>query len=118
MLALLVSFNQADDFSLLPDRTIVQPATLPPTIRAQGNVYIELLRHEHYNFAQRTLLYAGRVLYTLIPPAPWSTSVRNTIAQGLRAKPIGSSADRIHEHYMAYLAAQPCISRSLRCPGV
>ena len=114
--AILVNFNQSEDFSLLPDRTIQRSATIPSVIPKEGNIYSTLLQHDRYNFAQRALLHSGRILYTLIPKAPWSATVKKIIAHGIRNNPVGSSADRIYEHYISYVAAHPCISGSNGCP--
>lgn len=116
-LAILVSFNQPEDFSLLPDNTILRPTIIPSVTLQEGNIYLTLLQRNKYNFAQRALLHSGRILYTLIPQAPWSTTVKNIIAQGIRINPVGSSADRIYEHYIAYVGAHLCISRSTEFNG-
>lgn len=118
-LAILVSFNQLEDFSLLPDRTIQRSLTSMRSVTPEeGNIYITLLQREQYNSAQRVLLRSGSILYAIIPHAPWSTTVKEIIAHGIRTNPVGSSADRIYEHYISFVVAHPCISRSAGCPHV
>lgn len=115
-LAILVSFNRPADFRILPDYTIARELDLPTQSVPEGNVYAGLLASGQYNPAQQILLYSGLILYELIPAAPWSSTVKYVIAQGVLENPSGSTADRIYEHYLAYLVAQPCVRRDDTCP--
>lgn len=120
LLAILVSFNHIEDLSLLPDRTVERPELVATPLRPPRhvNIYAQLLQSQDYNFAQRTLVHAGRILYPLIPSAPWSYTARDVIAEGIQRNPVASSADRIGEHYIAYLVAHPCILRTTQCRGL
>ena len=112
VLAVLVSFNGPADLKVLPDQTLTRELQIPSQPLPHGNVYAKLLEDGNYNPAQYTLLYSGLILYELIPSAPWSSAVKQVIAQGAIENPSGSSADRIYEHYVAFLFAQPCVRRS------
>jgi len=115
VLAILVSFNRPADIRVLPDRAITREPEIPSRTLPQGNVYAGLLTGGEYNLAQQVLLYSGLILYELIPAAPWSSTVKHIIAQGVLENPSGSTADRIYEHYLAYLIAQPCVRRGEKC---
>ena len=115
-LAILVSFNRPADFRILPDYTIAREPAPPSPVVPRDNVYAGLLSGGQYNPAQQVLLYSGLILYELIPAAPWSSTVKHVIAQGVLDNPSGSTADRVYEHYLAYLVAQPCLRRDDRCP--
>ena len=118
ILATLVSFNQPVDVSVLPDRTISRTPGFSSQPVPQGNVYERLLKGGEYNPAQYALLYSGLILYQLIPSAPWSSAVKQVIAQGALENPYGSTADRVYEHYVAFVFAQPCVRRSEKCPAM
>ncbi len=115
VLAMLVSFNQPVDLNLLPDRTISREPRFSSQPLPQGNVYGLLLEGGKSNPAQYALLYSGLILYELIPSAPWSSTVKQVIAQGALENPNGSTADRVYEHYVAFLFAQPCVRRTEKC---
>ncbi len=117
VLAILVSFNQPVDLSLLPDRTISREHRFSSRPLPQGNVYGLLLEGEKSNPAQYALLYSGLILYELIPSAPWSSTVKQVIAQGALENPNGSTSDRVYEHYVAFVFAQPCVRRGESCPS-
>jgi len=108
--AVAVSLSQVVDLHPLPDRcwnVIPREFTARKPI---SNPYLTALDRSEYRLQQRLLLFAAGSTYDLIPNAPWSKSVKETL-EGLFVKnPLGSSADRVKEHYIGYLAAHSHIN--------
>jgi hypothetical protein len=108
--AVAVSLSQVVDLHPLPDRCW---NVTPQDFTARKpvlNPYLTAIDRSEYRFQQRLLLFAAGSTYDLIPNAPWSKSVKGTL-EGLFVKnPLGSSADRVKEHYIGYLAAHSHIN--------
>jgi hypothetical protein len=108
--AVAVSLSQVVDLHPLPDRCWnVTPRDLTAR-KPVSNPYLTALDRPEYPLQQRLLLFAAGSTYDWIPNAPWSKSVKGTL-EGLFVKnPLGSSADRVKEHYIGYLAAHSHIN--------
>ncbi|MFT4979327.1 MAG: hypothetical protein ACI8S6_005237 [Myxococcota bacterium] len=108
--AVLVSFTQLDDLTILPDHPWSEPAELLDPASPDANPYLPLVSFER-SLPQNTLLLCAGTTYAMIPPSPWASAVQGTLEGLTTANPDASTADRVREHYRAYLAAHRRISR-------
>ena len=105
-IAVAISFTSADDIRFLPDRAWQQ--TLPADFASRSpkcNPYLPALQQRNLNPQRQALLFAAGSTYALIPQSPWSRHVQGTLEASFRDNPTGSSTDRVHEHYLAYVAS-------------
>ena len=108
--AVAVSLSQAVDLHPLPDRCWNATPHDFTARKPVSNPYLTSLDRSEYHLQQRLLLFAAGSTYDLIPNTPWSKSVKGTLGGLFNKNPVGSSADRVEEHYFGYLAAHSHIN--------
>ena len=118
--ATAVSFSQASDFALLPDRArqLAEPA--PPLEPGRANPYLPRLGEAGHAPHVNVMLIAAGLTYETIPDAPWARGVRDVLEHSFNANPVASTHDRVVEHYLAYHAAHsrlPCRDAAACPPG-
>ena len=102
--AAAVSLSGIEDRHPLPDRCwALRPGV--PASPPVANPYLPALDRPEYHWHQRVLLLAAGSTYNLIPASPWSRDVQGTLEYLFLKNPLGSTADRVGEHYQGYLAA-------------
>ena len=118
LVALLVSFNQPRDLTLLPDTMTRLPGPVPEMRTDSENPYLTALTSSGYWPNQRLVLLAAGLTYATIPPSPWATTVEAVLVGLFAEQPHGATADRVLEHYLAYHSAHPRIGyrRLADCP--
>ncbi|MFA5923978.1 MAG: hypothetical protein WC856_22260 [Methylococcaceae bacterium] len=107
--ALLISFADMQDLTMLPDNNWADLQPLPSITHPQTNPYSLAYASNHSSAGQKMIGLAGRVLYEFIPKAPWSQAVQGTLEQEFRNNPEGNSHDQLKYHYAAFLAAHQSI---------
>jgi len=120
LVAALISFGEASDLTLLPDRNLTLSEPVPPPRPARRNPYRRVLGASGYTPGQRLLLLAASLTYRTIPPSPWASSVKGVLEGLFEERPHASTAERVREHYRAYHSAQSRIraGRPARHPPV
>jgi hypothetical protein len=107
--ALLISFADRHDLTVLPDNNWSDIQSLPAIAQPQANPYVLGYESNQFSAGQKLTAFAGRVLYEFIPQAKWSQAVQGTLEQEFRNKPGGNSHDQLRSHYAAFLAAHQAI---------
>lgn len=117
-MAVVVSFSQPADLTLLPDRVVRVDEPIPPMRAPDANPYLPALMGPGYWPNQRVVLVAAGLTYETIPASPWAHTVKAVLEGLFVANPGGSAADRVLEHYLAYHSAHPLIGcrRLADCP--
>lgn len=103
--ATAVSFSNATDLALLPDRARQLAAPVPPAVGERANPYLPVLGSPAYAPHVNLMLLAAGLTYETIPPSPWATTVKAVLEDQFNRKPVASTQDRVVEHYLAYHAA-------------
>jgi hypothetical protein len=104
----LLSFTTPADLVPLPALPWTGPHPVPDLVSPSKNPYLTLLGWQR-TIPQNALLLCSGVTYVVTPPSPWASSVKGALEEMARANPDASTADRLKEHYLAYLSAQPRI---------
>lgn len=108
-MAFLVSFTGAVDYKLLPDVEISFNEPLPPGNTPSSNVYRVELEKGNLPIPRHAILIASSTIYPLIPPSPWSATVKGTLEVLFKNMPIASTEVRVRDHYFAYHRAHHLI---------
>lgn len=101
----IISFSSYQDISLLPDQHIDDINPFTEVRLPDRNPYWAGLDNNNLNPAQKLIALAGALLYPLIPGSPWATASKGTLEHAYRSNPSGSSADRLKDHYVAFINA-------------
>jgi len=106
-IAVLVSFTNKADMSILPDYFVSMEDPVPAAQAATQNPYSTALSSTdaEYNLAETTLLFASGTMYDYIPDTPWSATVKGVLESRFNAEPKASSTIRVKDHYLAYRRA-------------
>jgi len=117
--ATTVSFSNAHDFALLPDRAWRLTAPVPPAVEPRANPYLAALGSPVYRPHLNVMLLAAGLTYETIPPSPWAQTVMAVLEHAFNENPVASTQDRVVEHYLAYHSAHDRIGcRALaECPA-
>ncbi len=107
--ACAVSFSNADDLRVSPDRFQRLDVAVPAPVAPRANPYLPRLLASGYAHHQRVMLLAAGLTYETIPPSPWARTVMSVLEALFEENPHGSTADRVLEHYRAYASAHPLI---------
>lgn len=101
----LISLSSHQDLSLFPDQYAHEIKPLPEVRFPDRNPYWAGLENDILNPAQKLVALAGALLYPLIPGSPWATASKGMLEHAYRSNPSGSSADRLKDHYAAFISA-------------
>jgi hypothetical protein len=107
--AIAVSFSKPEDLAWSPDRFVSLAEPVPAPVAPGRNPYFPKLFGPGYRAHQRVMLVAAGLTYETIPPSPWGRTVKSVLEVLFDENPHGSTADRVHEHYLAYASAHPLI---------
>ncbi len=101
----LISLSSHQDLLLFPDQYASEIKPLPEVRFPNQNPYWDGLEDDSLNPAQKLLALAGALLYPLIPSSPWATAAKGILEHAYRSNPSGSSAERLKDHYAAFISA-------------
>jgi hypothetical protein len=109
LVALAVSvIEPEEDLTLLPDWP--QTSLVVPQVHVPArNPYLSRVTEEGATIQERILAFNAGMTYELIPPSRWGNAVKGTLEHLCFQNPQGSSADRVLEHHLAYLAADALV---------
>jgi hypothetical protein len=105
----LISFADVKDLTFFPDNNWADINPLPMVTQPRSNPYSLADSSIHSNMGQQMISLAGKLLYELIPKAPWAQAVQGTLEQEFTNNPNGNSHDQLTYHYSAFLAAHQAL---------
>ena len=105
----LISFADVKDLTFFPDNNWADINPLPMVTQPRSNPYLLADSSIHSNMGQQVISLAGKLLYELIPKAPWAQAVQGTLEQEFTNNPNGNSHDQLTYHYSAFLAAHQAL---------